>query len=399
VHAVRFQIVLSLVSVLAVHAASSVATPYTITDVGPGVGFGINDSGQVTGRSSNAFVWTPTTPGGVTGAMTDLGTLGGTSSSGIGINASGQVLGVFHTDGGISSHTVLWTPTTPNGTSGTTQELGTLPGGTFSGGSALNDSGQVAGQATSSVGERAFMYDGTIHDLGTLGTGEFSLGFGINDSGQVTGYSDTTADGNAGHAFLWKPTTPGGVSGTMHDLGTLGGTFSTGVAINGSGQVIGNSDTTVGNSDLDHAFVWTPTTPNGTSGDITDLGTLGGTTSQAFGINASGEIIGVADLTGDAANHAFLYTSTSGMLDLTTLIDPLSQWDAASLLPQEINDAGQITGYGTIDGNDHVFLLTPVPEPGSFVLASLGVVGLAVTHLLRHSRIVTSATLTKIRLA
>jgi probable HAF family extracellular repeat protein len=38
-----------------------------------------------------------------------------------------------------------------------------------------------------------------------------------------------------------------------------------------------------------------------------------------------------------------------------------------------INDAGQITGFGyTIDGAEHAFLLTPVPEPSSLVRAVLG---------------------------
>jgi hypothetical protein len=37
-----------------------------------------------------------------------------------------------------------------------------------------------------------------------------------------------------------------------------------------------------------------------------------------------------------------------------------------------INDAGEIVGSGTINGQEHAFLLTPVPEPSAFVLTSLG---------------------------
>lgn len=48
------------------------------------------------------------------------------------------------------------------------------------------------------------------------------------------------------------------------------------------------------------------------------------------------------------------------MVDLNTLIDPLSGWDLH--LGMGINDAGQITGTGVLGGVDHAFLLTPVPE-------------------------------------
>jgi hypothetical protein len=51
----------------------------------------------------------------------------------------------------------------------------------------------------------------------------------------VTGYAATTGD-RAVHALLY-----GG--GTVADLGTFGGTFSDGVAINASGQVVGDAAT------------------------------------------------------------------------------------------------------------------------------------------------------------
>ena len=69
-----------------------------------------------------------------------------------------------------------------------------------------------------------------MQDLGTLG-GTFSQGVAINASGQVTG-SRPRRPMRPSHAFLWDGT-------TMQDLGTLGGTSSRGVAINDSGQVTG----------------------------------------------------------------------------------------------------------------------------------------------------------------
>jgi hypothetical protein len=70
--------------------------------------------------------------------------------------------------------------------------------------------------------------------------------------------------------------------------------------------------------------------------------------------------------------HAFLY-SGGVMTDLNTLIDPTSGWVLQTA--QAINDSGQITGYGIIGGQTHAFLLTPIPEPSSVVLAALGFAG------------------------
>ena len=51
------------------------------------------------------------------------------------------------------------------------------------------------------------------------------------------------------------------------------------------------------------------------------------------------------------------------MVDLNTLIDPLSGWEL--LDAADINDAGQITGQGLIGGQYHAYLLTPI-LPGDF---------------------------------
>jgi probable HAF family extracellular repeat protein len=49
------------------------------------------------------------------------------------------------------------------------------------------------------------------------------------------------------------------------------------------------------------------------------------------------------------------------MYDLNTLINPSFGWVLQQAFA--INDDGQVTGFGTIDGQTHAFLLTPEPVP------------------------------------
>jgi probable HAF family extracellular repeat protein len=84
-------------------------------------------------------------------SVTDLGALGGGTSTGYGTNASGQVTGEAVTAGG-ALHAFLYTPG-----SGIT-DLGTLGGGSSTG-YAINTDGQVTGEAVTAGGViHAFLY-------------------------------------------------------------------------------------------------------------------------------------------------------------------------------------------------------------------------------------------------
>jgi probable HAF family extracellular repeat protein len=79
---------------------------------------------------------------------------------------------------------------------------------------------------------------------------------------------------------------------------------------------------------------------------VTDLGTLGGTFSQAFGVNNKGSVVGYATLNGDTALHAFLWRK-GVMTDLGTLA--ASPFSAA----YSINDNDEAVGLSE----------TSVPDP------------------------------------
>ena len=110
---------------------------------------------------------------------------------------------------------------------------------------------------------------------------------------------------------------------------------------------------------------------------IVDLGTLGGSYSSGYGINNSGQVVGESR-TASGATVAFFYDG-SRMLDLCLLSDCTSSGWSSFTAAYDINNNGDISGYGSIGGQTHTFLLTnvsAVPVPAAVWLFGSGLLGL-----------------------
>jgi probable HAF family extracellular repeat protein len=174
--------------------------------------------------------------------------------------------------------------------------VGNLPGMTESWASGINIYRRVVGWSGTDSSSRAFIWwkrTREMIDLGTLPGWKWSVANAINDHYDVAGAA-TNADRSVMRAFLLM----GGAGGTFVDLGTLGGTSSAASGLNELGQVVGWSQTTSGQK---HAFIWTSDT------GMVDLGKLmGGSYSVASSINEYGEIVGYGD-DANGVSHGLLF--------------------------------------------------------------------------------------------
>ena len=197
----------------------------------------------------------------------------------------------------------------------------------------INDAGVIVGASVARGFIHAFSRaQGTMTDLGTLG-GTFSGAVAVNGKGQIVGTS-YTAKGVA-HVVIWQ-------GGRVTDLGVLGAGGASPGDINDKGQIVGSVTTAVGRT---RAFVWT-------KGVLTKLAhpLPGGDSSSASGINEKGEIVG-ASTTAEGANHAVLWSGGT-VRDLGTL-------GGTSSAAVGISDTGLIAG-NTQDaaGNEHAVVWT-----------------------------------------
>ena len=228
----------------------------------------------------------------------------------------------------------------------------------------INNRGDVVGVSSKMLPgriapiNRCFLWqNGAMQDIGApfvwqLGTvGEQCTALGITDRGTIlawTGYGDEMwlyRDGRwtfAGNGMamainrseeivgqFWNGSGYRGFflsNGVQHEIGTFGGTISNATALNDRGFVIGSAE--LPQSGMTHAYVYK-------DGVMRDLGTLGGEDSFAADINDRGVIVGYTGTT--------MEDMVAFIADVNGNMRPLLGVPGASFA-HGINDRGAVVG-------------------------------------------------------
>jgi len=313
----------------------------------------------------------------------------GFGANGWDLNEAGHVAGAVFDDR-FNRQAVLW--------DGGAEPVFITPG-EFGGARALNDAGQVAGEFDLS-GSSPFLWSPALTQP-IMTEFDNTRVQAMNDAGTVVGAADNQAavwsasqgtrtlafsdDGgfgsandisNSGYVVGAAPVSDGGPfpatrafryddADGMVELGTLGGSFSEAFGVNDQGDVVGLSSTADG---ADAPFLFS-------DGTMTNLGLSEGVFSgRAVAINNLGQVVGIEG--GGFAGPATAWLWDDGervFLDQLVDLDPNIQ--ITDVL--DINDNGEILvrlqNSATFQSSSAVLRVIPSPGPAAFGLGAFAV--------------------------
>lgn len=343
--------------------APALAQQYELVDLGTLGGSlssatDITEGGLISGYASTrqgvkrAVIW-------VDGQIIELGAPDGhVVAEAVAANEAGQVA-VTGEDSNWTHMAYLWE-------AGQWTALGTLPGHTNSIAEGIDETGHVVGRSFipgQSSNTRGFVWDsGVLTDLSTLGLNSYA--YGVGPDGPIVGSARVDIGGGLSHsrAVAWH-------DGVIEDLGVLAGEDeSQASAVNANGDVAGTSwhIIPVQFTSAYQATLWRA------NGEIVDLGLTPAlrlacvdgfpfwTVNRAYGVNVHGDVVGHAHCAASGGAKAAFVWRDGVNHNLNTLVANLDGWDLLSA--RDINDAGQIVGFGLPPGSNRLraFLLEPI---------------------------------------
>ena len=348
-------------------------------------GLGLNNLGQIASGAltpdgkNHAFLWDKNT------STTNIDPMPGwpyNESIALDINDNSQIIIDEYSSTNYSRGAFLW-----NNTFGMIELFDSSY--TLSGAYALNNSAQIVGVQIPkhpAIGEpAAYLWQdlngnhqsdiGEARNIIPSNISANRYAKGINDIEQVVGtYKDS---GDYSRAFLWQ-------NDNMIDLGTLNNSNKSWANdINGHGQVVGDSGDP---PRYMSAFIWEDVNDNNQSdpGEMQKLDELG-VYNFAYAVNDASFVVGRTQLP-DGNLHAVMWDGgTLGITDLNDLLPENSGWEVL-YEAIDINNLGQIAGYGKLDSGEYrIFLMTPIPEPCSIFLWGLGALAFGARRVKKSS--------------
>ena len=240
--------------------------------------------------------------------------------------------------------------------SGVNENLPEVAGATWSYASDINNSMEIAGKS----GDFGALWtkDGenwTVTAL-SVDSRDYAAATGINAGGDTVGDS---VHAGAYRAVYWES---GNTTGELlPQIDYLSGEWSFAEDITTSGSMIaGYGQTGNGRPPV----VWVD---NGSGWDVILLGSLGRVDGEALAVNPNGVVVGRCKVSQDSDDyHAFVWDELNGMRDLNELVAMPEGWVLEGAT--DINDWGSITGYGSMNGETHAFLLS---SPREYLKADL----------------------------
>jgi len=277
-------------------------------------------------------------------------------------------------------------------------------------GADINAAGVITGTWYPQGEVRAFRYtsDGGMRDLGLAGV----EGNGTDDAGHTvgrfrggTGRDYFIADPGGNLAVHTAPVALAGIAGlrndgvivanrqhatdserpvaglldngTWRDLASGGAYSSHTMGFNEQGAVVGMQavySDMVG-VPIQHAFAYTP---GAGVVDLVDAMPWLNQFSTAAAVNEQGLVVGYGARGDTWETFSFLHDLSTGQLvDLASVLLPGTAAGWTNMYLVDVNDSGQIAGWGQFEGNVRAFLLSPaapVPEPATALTMALGLV-------------------------